>query len=336
MDGIEVEYVHYLSPPRGRSYARWGAWAAPPLGRVLRRLRRRFPWDLVHAHYAVPTADAVLRAGTAGAPLVISEHGGDVFHTVRLAGGEGIVRHAFDAARIVLANSSGVAEAVRGLGARDVRVVHLGADVVPAAHAPGPGPPVIVTVGHLVPRKRHADVLRAVWLLGDRHPDLRWLVIGDGPERGTLERLADELGLGGRVTFTGQLPHDQALARLPEARLFVMPSTDEALGVAYLEAMAVGLPVVAARGEPGPEDLARAGDGTRLVPPGDIEALAREIDQLLDPAWGVRVGAAARATVAGHFTWEACGRATVAVYEDALRAERRAPPGRPVVNGPAR
>jgi glycosyltransferase involved in cell wall biosynthesis len=83
--------------------------------------------------------------------------------------------------------------------------------------------------------------------------------------------------------------------------------------------MAAGVPAIGARGEPGPEDIARAGHGMRLVPPGDPEALAEEIDALLDGDWGARLGAAAQATVGAHFTWEACGRATVAAYEEALR-----------------
>ena len=61
-DGIEVEYLRYLSPPRPWSYGTWGAWAAPQLRRALRRLRAQFGFDLVHAHYAVPAGDAVRRA----------------------------------------------------------------------------------------------------------------------------------------------------------------------------------------------------------------------------------------------------------------------------------
>jgi hypothetical protein len=79
LDGLDVEYVPFLAPPRSGSYGSWGAWAAPTLAVALRRLRRRFPFDVVHAHNAVPAADAVLRARI-GAPLVISVHGGDVFH----------------------------------------------------------------------------------------------------------------------------------------------------------------------------------------------------------------------------------------------------------------
>ena len=319
MDGIEVTYVPFLAPPRPRSYGSWGAWAAPGLAVALWRLRRRFPFDLVHAHYAVPAADAVLRAG-AGAPLVVSEHGGDVYHTAaKSPAARTAVARAFARARIVLANSAEVGDRCRGLGAREVRVVHLGTDV-PEDRAPAPAEPIVASVGHLVARKRHADVMRALWLLRDRHPELRYVVVGDGPEREPLRRLAGELGLDGRVELCGQLDPDAALAAGRRACAFVMPSVDEAFGVAYVEAMAAGVPAVGCQGEPGPEEIAAAGDGMVLVPPGDVEALAARLDALLsDAAYRRELGSAARATVERAFTWERCGRATVDAYEEAVR-----------------
>jgi teichuronic acid biosynthesis glycosyltransferase TuaC len=317
LDGLDVRYVKFVSPPRGRSYPSWGAFAAPPLALELRRLRRTFPYDLIHAHYALPAADAVLRTRPA-VPLVISEHGGDVFHTARLnPAARARVEHAFGAARIVLANSLGIEHAVQDLGAHTTRVVHLGTDLTPMERRP-PAVPTLSTVGQLVARKRQADVLRAMWVLRERRPDLRYRIVGDGPERDALARLAEQLDLAGRVEFTGALPHEEAMRRGRDASVFVMPSTDEAFGVAYVEAMAAGLPAIGSRGEPGPEDIARLGHRMRLVPPGDPEALAAEIDTLLDGDWGARMGAAAQATVTQHFTWPACGAATVAAYRDAL------------------
>jgi teichuronic acid biosynthesis glycosyltransferase TuaC len=132
--------------------------------------------------------------------------------------------------------------------------------------------------------------------------------------------LAAELGVADRVEFAGQLPQPVALERAGEAHVFVMPSVDEAFGVGYVEAMAAGLPAVGTRGEAGPQEIAAAGDGLRLVPPGDVEALAAELDALLsEPDYLQEVGAQARATVVRAFTWEGSGRATVAAYEEALR-----------------
>ncbi len=319
-DGLRIDYVPYVSPPRDRAYPRWGAWAAPALAVALRRLRRSFPYELVHAHNAVPAGDAVRRA-RAGVPLVVSVHGGDVLYTARRSrAGASAVARGLGAARLVLANSQGIAELSTQHGARETRVVHLGADL-PGGQRPRPpeGERSLVTVAHLVARKRHGDVLRALAVLGDRHPRLRYRVIGDGPERTALEGLAARLEISERVDFLGQLAPAEAIETARASTLFVMPSTDEAFGVAYIEAMAAGVPAIGCRGEPGPEEIAAAGDGMVLVPPGDIERLTQRIDELLsDPHRLREAGQRARATVAGHFTWERCGQQTLAAYRQAL------------------
>ncbi len=299
LDGLDVDYVHYLSPPRSRTYGMWGAWAAKSLQRHLAKIE----FDVLHAHNAVPAADAIIRGGSE-APLVVSVHGGDVYYTA-LHWPEP-VRRALGAARVVLANSAGTAQRARAFGAAEPRVVHLGTDV-PDGITRGARPRTVVTVGHVIARKRHADVLRAIATLDG----VRYLVIGDGPERAALERLARDLDVD--AEFTGQLEQGEALRRARECAVFAMPSTDEAFGVAYVEAMAGGVPAIGARGEPGPEEI--GGDGMRLVEPGDIGALAGAIGALLEDE---AAGAAARATVERGFTWEACGRATVAAYEEAL------------------
>jgi glycosyltransferase involved in cell wall biosynthesis len=319
LDGVPVTYVPFLAPPRPRSYGDWGRWAGPPLAVALRALRRSFPYDLVHAHNAVPAGEAVRRAGAA-APLVVSVHGGDVFYTARRsARGAQAVRAALHRARLVLANSAGIEQRCRVLGARATRVVHLGTDLPPRRAQPY-ADPTVVTTGHLVARKRHADVMRAIALLRDRHPRLRYLVVGDGPERERLRRLADELGIAERVELAGQLAPEQALERTRRATLLALPSTDEAFGMVYVEAMAGWLPAIGARGEPGPEEIAAAGGGMTLVGAGDPAQLAGAIDGLLrDERELLAEGERARATAERAFSWPQCGAATVAAYEAALR-----------------
>ena len=314
LDGVSVEYVRYLSPPRPWSYSSWGAWAAPLLGRAIRRVHRAFPFDVIHAHYAVPAGDAVRRAA-GSAPLVVSVHG----HDVQGAGAGGsAVATTLQHARLVLANSAGTERRCAALGARDSRVVHLGADVPPTRAAPSDRP-TLVTVGHLAARKRHADVISALALLRDRHPRLDYVIVGDGPERERLAEHAASLGVADRIEFRGQLPNAEATAVARSAALFVMPSVDEAFGVAYIEAMAGWVPAIGCRGEDGPEEIAAAGGGIELVPARDVRALADRIDTLLSdrPAL-VALGGVARDTVEREFTWDRCGAQTVAAYEHVL------------------
>ncbi len=334
-DGLEVTYVRYVSPPRSRSYPAWGVWAAPALGLALRRLRHSFDYDLVHAHNAVPAGDAIRQAArhtlrrpfrrAPGIPLVISVHGGDVLYTApRSVAGRDAVGRVLKSATTVLANSRGIALLASSYGAADVRVVHLGADLpsrgsgTKGGHEPRI--PSLVTVGHLVARKRHADVMRALAVLAKRHPTLRYVIIGDGPERVALEGLAARLEVSERVDFRGQLAPAEAIEQARRCTLFAMPSTEEAFGVAYIEAMAGGLPAIGCRGEPGPEEIAAAGDGFMLVPPGDIERLTQRIDELLsDPQRLREASIRARETVAASFSWKRCGEQTIAAYEHALR-----------------
>ena len=318
LDGLDVRYVRFLSPPRPLSYGAWGAWAAPALRRALAALRNEFPYDLIHAHYAVPAGEAVRRAAPA-TPLVVSEHGGDLFHTLHRRSGGEAVRRTFAHARLVLANSTGIADRCLDHGARSVRVVRLGAEV-PERPSEPPAAPTVVTVGHLVARKRHADVVRALARLTGRRPELRYVIVGDGPERERLRALAGELGVAGRIELRGQLSPEEARAAARAATVFAMPSTEEAFGVAYVEAMAAGVPAIGCHGEPGPEDIAAAGGGIRLVQAGDVAALAEAIDELVsDPAARAREAERARATVQAAYTWERCGAQTVGAYEEALR-----------------
>ena len=313
LGGVPVHYVRFVAPPRSRSYATWSAWVAPALRRAV---RAQGEFDLIHAHNAVPAGDAVLRARLQ-APLIVSVHGGDVLWTAtRARGGEQAVRRTLAAARLTFANSEGIAALARRHGATDTEVVHLGTDLPELLRRSAT--PLLVTVGHLVARKRHADVIRALPRLPG---DVRYLVIGDGPEREPLARLAADLGVADRVELAGQVEPERALARSRTAWLFVMPSVDEAFGVAYIEAMAAGLPAIGVAGEPGPEEIAAAGGGIELVPAADPAGLAERIAALLaDPERWRSLSAAARTTVAEQFSWERCGQRTVALYREVAAA----------------
>ena len=309
-DGVQVEYVRFLAPPRDRSYVNWDRWARRPLERALAKLDSEWPIDVVHAHYALPAGRAA--RGWAAAhdkPLVVSVHGGDV-HGPLLKGdvARGRIGEVLRDAAAVLCNSADTltrAEALTG-GSMRGRVVRLGAQP-PENPPPKHGEPTVATLGHVIARKRHEDVLHALAAAQDQIPGVRWIVIGDGPERARLERLTAEVGV--RATWLGQLDHDDALRELARCQAMALPSIDEAFGVAYVEALACGVPAIGVRGEGGPEEIAATAEGMVLVPPRDPTALAGAIVKVLaDPP----------STSAEQFTWEECGRATVQAYRDVL------------------
>jgi glycosyltransferase involved in cell wall biosynthesis len=165
-------------------------------------------------------------------------------------------------------------------------------------------------------------VIAALAVLRGRHPDLRYVLVGEGPERERLRARAIELGVADRVELLGRLAPPEAVAVARAGSLFVLPSVAEAFGVAYVEAMAGGVPAIGSRGEEGPEEIAAAGGGIALVPAGDVNALAAQIDTLLsNPPALEAMGQQARENVEREFTWEKCGRETLQAYEQALAEE---------------
>lgn len=330
LDGVPVSYVRFISPPRPLSYASWGWWAARPLGRALDRLSAEAPLDLIHAHYAVPAGDAALswlRGRGREVPLIISVHGGDLSYVARRSPrGARTVALVLRSADAVIANSEVTRRGIEELTGplERLRVIHPGADQPPAVverHVH----PTLVTVAHLEQHKNQSNVIRAVAALAGRHPRLRYALIGKGPDRAELEQLARALGVGDRVSFLGPMPHDAALAELARCHMHVMPSIHDAFGVAHVEAMAAGLPAIGGE-RTGAEDIAAAGEGMTLVPPGDVSALVRTIERLVaDDAERERLGEAARRTATEHFSWSRNADQTLALYEEvtgrAIRSE---------------
>jgi glycosyltransferase involved in cell wall biosynthesis len=133
-------------------------------------------------------------------------------------------------------------------------------------------------VARLVSQKNVDGLLRA-FDRATEDADATLTVVGDGPERPSLQRTARRLGLADRVAFRGRLGREGVRAALWDAHAFVLPSHHETFGVVLLEAMATGLPVVATASG-GPEDLVTSETGC-LVPPGDPDALANALQRMI-------------------------------------------------------
>jgi glycosyltransferase involved in cell wall biosynthesis len=140
------------------------------------------------------------------------------------------------------------------------------------------GGPYIAAVGRLIAWKGFDLLLIAFREVLDRLPEMRLLIVGDGPERERLRVLAQDLKLGGRVIFTGESHQVAALMR--GAELTVVASRREPFGRVVVESLAVGTPVVAFD-SPGPAQILGSDLPELLVPPGDTQALAERIVRLL-------------------------------------------------------
>src|SRR5260370_32467423 len=175
----------------------------------------------------------------------------------------------------------------------------------PRSTRPATTGPRLLTVSRLVPRKGHDTVLQALPKLVERWQGLQYIIAGDGPERRRLEAIVEQLSLGNHVCFYGQVNEEVKQCLLAECDVFVLPcrssATDfEGFGIAFLEAMRWGKPVVAGRSG-GVPDAVEHGKTGLLVPPNDPDALAAAIASLLmDPAEATRLGRTALEEVASR------------------------------------
>ena len=201
---------------------------------------------------------------------------------------------------------------------RNAEVIHNGVDTsrfTPQVR-PACGTFTLISVGRLVGWKGHRIVVQALQGLPDA---VRYVIVGEGPEREALENLAGSLGVGGRVHFAGRVGHDALPRVLAQADALVQPSIgEEAFGISVVEGMACGLPALVSNQGGLSEIVEDDSCGLRL-PPGDVAAWRAAIDSLArDPARVRRMGEAARERAVAQFTW-----AQNAVRHEALLEGRR-------------
>jgi glycosyltransferase involved in cell wall biosynthesis len=223
----------------------------------------------------------------------------------------------------VLVNSDAVRERVlQSHGIRQERVTIIPNGVDLARFSPRDGRPrkgsglVVGALSNLRPEKGLADLVRAVGMVRDRWPDVRFVIWGEGPLRRELESVVVALNLASSVEFPGSTNVPEAALRYLD--IFVLPSLSEASSNGLMEAMATALPVVATSVGGNP-DLVEDEVTGLLVPPGDVPALAKAIIRLVeDRTLAAQLGDQARAHAHLAFGMERMVARTEALYAQAL------------------
>ncbi|MDO3704560.1 glycosyltransferase family 4 protein [Micromonospora sp. C28SCA-DRY-2] len=274
--------------------------AAAPLGLLAAGLRRRAgirrAVALTHGHEvgwaALPGARAALR---------------------RIGRGVDVTTYLGEYTRVRLARAlHGLTELRRLAPGVDVDTYHPSVDGEPVRVRLGLADrPVVVCVSRLVPRKGQDMLIRAMPEIRRRVPDAALLVVGGGPYRATLQKLARQTGVERDVVFTGSVPTAELPAHYAAGDVYAMPCRTrnrgldvEGLGIVYLEASATGLPVVAGDSGGAP-DAVREGETGYVVRGRDVAQLADRVVRLLaDRDLARQLGAAGRAWVEREWRWE--------------------------------
>jgi rhamnosyl/mannosyltransferase len=307
----------------------FGRYFSAPLCPTMRAELRRLAPNLVHLQFPNPTGDLAYLLSSCRAPVVMTYHADVIRRSFLLWPYWPVFRLLAAHIRRVIVTSREYLDSSTFLAPHRDRclVVTFGVDLDGVALRIGE----VDQVQEL--RRRHGE--RIILFLGA----LRYyrgldvlvramarmtgglLVAGQGPKRAALETLTRELGLTDRITFLGEVSESQRRLLLHACDVFVLPSTDrsEAFGIAQLEAMACGKPVVSSDLPTGVRLVNQDGVTGMLVPPGDPDALGGALNGLLeDDQPRVGLGKAARLRVEQEFTAERMIARTLGVYDEVL------------------
>jgi phosphatidylinositol alpha-1,6-mannosyltransferase len=317
----------------GASRAARATCAGWHLGRLL--LNRRFRY-LVCGQLLSLGVPSRLLARLAGVPYAVFVHGADLLDYHDRPPWGRLARWVVEGADTVVVNSRFTGALVEQLlpgAARRIVVLPMG--VEPAETPPTDqieslraryglpaGRPVLLSVARLAAIKGHDVAIAALPDLLRRAPDLVYLVVGEGPQRATLERLAAERGVSRQVIFAGAVPREELAAHYRVGTLFLLLSRQtgaydglEGFGLAFLEAASHGLPCVGGLSGGVPEAVQDGVTGF-LVPPRDRERVVAAVARLLeDEPLRSRMSLAARVWASTH-TWDRSARALRALWTE--------------------
>ena len=309
-------------PPKGLHLWQSLTWhqVRETLNWLIPVLQKKEHWDGIISSAAAPTGIAgTLAAQLMNRPHAILVHGAELlaiqsdFHRNRLT------TSILKLADLCVANSHFTADLLKanGINKNKIMISHPGvssAFIPDIAHHINKKPqdnksPVLLTVANLVPRKGHHRVIQMLPALTKHFPNIRYFIIGQGPEKQRLQLLAEHLQVSNHCIFTGRVSEAQLHKYYQLADCFIMPglqigSEVEGFGIAFIEASAHGLPVIGS-------DIGGCGDAIKdsitgyLIAPDNDEALYKKTLKLLtDTNLRHKMGRAGHQWVASHVTWQ--------------------------------
>jgi glycosyltransferase involved in cell wall biosynthesis len=310
---------------RNTNYLGWSVRA----GRRLLADRRP---DVVQADGGAGFGYALFSRG-GSPPLVLHPHGMEEFEAPPLRRAlyqplRSAVRYAArHAARVVAPDASMKDDVRRHLGVPEEKVVVM-PNAIDLAEIDRPAPEVdlgiperervLLSVGRLDRNKGFSFLAQALARIRE---DFLWVLVGSGPERGSLEAEIDRMGLSDRARLTGGVPDEMLHALYDRCALFLHPTLYEGSSQVTLEAMAHGKAIVASR-VGGIPDKVVDGENGLLVTPGNVEALAQAISNALASPDRLRIwGAKSRAMVEMRFSWSKRVKELLALYQQILKKE---------------
>jgi 1,2-diacylglycerol 3-alpha-glucosyltransferase len=318
--------------------------AAIPVSPFVDQLLPALKLDVIHTHHPILLGQTAARkAAELGLPLVFTFHTQYWEYTHYIPFPQEVIQEFLKNAvhkwlkefmqkcqHIIIPSESMKEILVRDYGLEErYTVIPTGTNLEPYQRADGKtlrkekgwqDETILISVGRLAPEKNWVTLLHAFAKVYLEHPNLRLVLIGDGPAKESLQTLASELGIAEQVTFTGTIHFEEIPAYLKAADAFSFASVTETQGLVTIEAMAAGLPVVAVDGS-GTRDIVEHGKQGYLVE-NDANALAKGLNQLLSDPGQMKRFSHNALKKAKAFDVNQLGKQIINVYEQAIQDKR--------------
>jgi len=327
VEGVEVFYPRYLVFPKAYFLASSGIRMYYGIKKLVEKLWHRFPFDIIHAHMALPDGYAgMLLSKEYKKPLVVTFQATDLDITVNRN----------DKCLQSLENIFFAADKVISPSPRLSRQFSERFKIVPDVIGYGVEPRdiflrdsnlnteyknyrILLSASRLITTKGIDLNLYALKKIITKYDNVLYLIIGDGPACQDLRNLTYNLGLNKYVKFIGQLPHKKVMEYMSICEIFTMPSWQETFGLVYVEAMAHGKPIIGCQGQ-GIDGIVTDGKMGLLVKPKEVDSLVKALDFFLShPSEAQDIGRRARDLVLKNYTWERSAEKLVEVYRDILK-----------------
>jgi glycosyltransferase involved in cell wall biosynthesis len=314
--GIEVAHPRYPVLPKIGMNVAPALLAASSRAAIGRLLDEGFDFDVIDAHYFYPDGVAAVMLGRYfNKPVTITARGSDITLLPNYRLPRRMIRWAASSAHHVITVCNALRDEVIALGVEPERISSLRNGVDLALFHPAPRaetqsaaqePFTLLAVGHLVPVKGQERIIGALPLL----PDVRLRIAGDGPDRAKLVQLAQELGVGERVTFLGAVRQPELVQHYNQADALVLASSREGWANVLLESMACGTPVVASRVYGTPEVVAAPEAGVLMD-----ELSARGVAEAVKALRTNYPDRTATRRYAERFSWDDTTAGQLAIFE---------------------
>lgn len=326
IDGVEVYYPRYLEFPNSYFFAHSGYFMYLGVRDIVKKIYDKWKFDIINSNVAIPDGYcAMLLNRNYNVPHVVTIHGQDFLYTLYknkscrtklytvLENVDKIITVS-NRLKNVMKSEKFIDKIVainNGIDPDDFSVIRSGVKTS--------GGKTVISVSNLIDTKGIDLNIKAIFELVKRYPDIKYNIIGEGPEKPALLKMVKNFGLENNVFFLGKPPHEETMKYVSSSDIFCLPSWQEGFGIVYIEAMALGKPVIAVKGE-GIEDVIVDGKNGFLVEPKNVEDIVRAISFLIEnPDKAREVGKTGQKSVMDGFTWSINATKTVDVYEELVR-----------------